>query len=195
MEATGIILAGGQSRRMGENKALLRINGQTVIERIVEKLETFVDDVIIVNNHFEDYRFLNLPMVEDRYKGMGPLAGIEAGLHASRTEKNLVVACDMPFISREWGEYLLSYLVEYQVASPIISGVLHPLFANSRKEVEKSASVSLQQNTLRMKDFFQTIHVKIVDDNEHLLPKEEMYFFNMNHFEQYQQALMMDKGV
>jgi molybdenum cofactor guanylyltransferase len=191
MEANGIILAGGQSSRMGKNKALLRLNNETMIERIVKNLETFVDDVIIVTNGFEDYRFLGLPMVEDRWKGMGPLAGIEAGLHASRTEKNLVVACDMPFISQEWGEYLLSCLDEYQAAVPKISGMLHPLFASYRKEVGQKAGVSLQENTLRMRDFFDNIHVKIVHGDERSLPKEEKYFFNMNHFEQYEQALRM----
>ena len=108
MKTTGIILAGGKSSRMGTNKALLTIDGKTVIERIVNQLEQIVDEIIVVTNPFHDYEFLQLPMVEDKWKGMGPLAGIEAGLNASTTERNLIVACDMPFISIELGKYLLS---------------------------------------------------------------------------------------
>src|SRR3954447_5197806 len=121
VNTTAIILAGGKSSRMGTNKALLDLNGRMVIEGIVEKLEKTVDEIIIVTNTFADYEFLKLPMVEDKWKDMGPLAGIEAGLNASKTEHNLIVACDMPFISVELGKYLLSCLEEeYQVVVPEI---------------------------------------------------------------------------
>ena len=89
MKTTGIILAGGKSSRMGTNKALLTINGKTVIERIVNQLDQIVDEIIVVTNQFHDYEFLQLPMVEDKWKGMGPLAGIQAGLKAATTERNL----------------------------------------------------------------------------------------------------------
>ena len=95
---------------MGKNKALLKIGGKTVIEHIAAELEKTVADLMIVTNTLEDYQFLNLPMVEDEWKGMGPLAGIHAGLKASKTDKNLVVACDMPFVSSKLGEILLGYL-------------------------------------------------------------------------------------
>ena len=71
MNTTAIILAGGKSSRMGTNKALLQLNGKTVIEGMVEKLENIVDDIIIVTNTFEDYAFLHLPMIEDKRKGYG----------------------------------------------------------------------------------------------------------------------------
>src|SRR5690606_20588107 len=106
METTGIILAGGKSSRMGRNKALLDFHGQTVIETIANELQKIVNHLIIVTNNQEDYAFLQLPMVSDKWQGIGPLAGIHAGLSISKTEKNLVVACDMPFVSREIGSYL-----------------------------------------------------------------------------------------
>ena len=144
-ENNGIILAGGQSSRMGTNKALLQLNGKTVIEGMVEKLENIVDETIIVTNHLEDYEFLHLPMIEDKRKGKGPLAGIEAGLEATKTERNLIVACDMPFISVELGQYLLSCLEEYQAAVPEISGQLHPLFAAYRKDILEAVTQSLKK--------------------------------------------------
>lgn len=71
MKATGIILVGGKSSRMGTNKALLPIGGKKVIERIAEKMEMITDHLIIVTNTFQEYEFLNLPMVADMYKGLG----------------------------------------------------------------------------------------------------------------------------
>lgn len=128
MDRTGIILAGGHSSRMGENKALLKIGGRTVIERIADQLASVSAEMIIVANNQEDYQFLGLPMVSDHWKGKGPLAGIHAGLLASNTQNNLIVACDMPFISVELGKILLKELDVRQAAVPEIKGRLHPLF-------------------------------------------------------------------
>ena len=196
MKTTGIILAGGKSSRMGTNKALLTIDGKTVIERIVNQLDQIVDEIIVVTNHFHDYEFLQLPMVEDEWKGMGPLAGIQAGLNASSTVRNLVVACDMPFISIELGKYLLTQLDQYQAAVPEISGQLHPLFAAYRKDICEAVSKSLSENQLRMRQLLHTIHVKIIE-NELLdslgISTEEIYFFNMNHREEYHKAINIIK--
>ncbi|WP_338471094.1 molybdenum cofactor guanylyltransferase [Niallia sp. XMNu-256] len=196
MKTTGIILAGGKSSRMGTNKALLTIEGKTVIERIVESLEQMVDHIIIVTNHFSDYEFLQLPMVEDKQKDMGPLAGIEAGLSASNTEKNLIVACDMPFISIDLGKYLLTLLDHYQAAVPEIDGQLHPLFAAYRKQIVPRVAQSLSEKQLRIRQLLHTIHVKIVINEELTaqgISTEHIYFFNMNHPNEYHQAMDLIK--
>ena len=165
---------------------------------MVEKLENIVDDTIIVTNTFEDYAFLHLPMIEDKRKGKGPLAGMEAGLAATQTERNLIVACDMPFISVELGQYLLSCLGEYQAAVPEISGQLHPLFAAYRKDVNEAVTQSLEENQLRIRHFLHNIHVKIV--KKELLQSleidnEELYFFNMNNPDEYHKASNMLKDI
>jgi molybdenum cofactor guanylyltransferase len=196
LKTTGIILAGGKSSRMGANKALLKIGDKTVIERIVHQLNRIVDEIIVVTNHFQDYEFLQLPMVEDNWKGMGPLAGIEAGLNASSTERNLVVACDMPFISIDLGKYLLTTLAQYQAAVPEISGQLHPLFAAYRKDMCEAVSKSLNENQLRIKQLLHTIHVKIIKNellNSLGISTEEIYFFNMNHPNEYHKAINIIK--
>jgi molybdenum cofactor guanylyltransferase len=196
MKITGIILAGGKSSRMGTNKALLTIEGKTVIERIVDQLDQIVDEIIVVTNHFHDYEFLQLPMAEDKRKGMGPLAGIEAGLNASTTERNLVVACDMPFISIDLGKYLLTLLDQYQAAVPENSGQLHPLFAAYRKDVLEAVSKSLNENQLRIRQLLQTIHVKIIKSellDSLAISTEEIYFFNMNHPNEYHEAINIIK--
>ncbi|WP_077215125.1 molybdenum cofactor guanylyltransferase [Bacillus dakarensis] len=197
MQTTGIILAGGKSTRMGTNKALLDINGKKVIERIIDELRHNVNNMIIVTNSFEDYKFLQLPMVKDRYKGMGPLAGIHAGLSASDTERNLIVACDMPFVSPALGTLLLEELSEYQAVVPEIEGQLHPLFAAYRKDVQEEIEEALKREQLRIRSFFDRIHVKILTETQlenlgyHFNSTD---FYNMNHPEEYHQAKNMSKG-
>ncbi|MFO1442160.1 molybdenum cofactor guanylyltransferase [Bacillus sp. Bva_UNVM-123] len=194
MTATGIINAGGKSSRMGTNKALLKIGEKTVIEQIADELKKVVSSIIIVTNTPSEYEFLGLPIVEDKWKGMGPLAGIHAGLNATKTDKNLVVACDMPFISSELGAVLLNYLHDYQAAVPQISGQLHPLFAAYRKDVKEEINNSLQNEQLRIRYFLQHVQAKIVtedDLNELKFPFQASHFFNMNHPEEFEEALTL----
>jgi molybdopterin-guanine dinucleotide biosynthesis protein A len=97
---TGIVLAGGKSSRMGRNKALLELDGRPLIERVLESLDPFTDDRLIVTNAPEEYAHLGVTMCSDRILGQGPLSGIHAGLLAASGTLNFVVACDLPFISR-----------------------------------------------------------------------------------------------
>jgi molybdopterin-guanine dinucleotide biosynthesis protein A len=200
VKTTGIILAGGKSSRMGTNKALLDLNGRKVIEGIGETLANITDEMIVVTNTFEEFEFLQLPMVADNWKGgMGPLAGIEAGLAASKTEHNLIVACDMPFISVELGRFLLSCLHESQAAVPQIEETRHPLFAAYRREVLGEVRKSLEKRELGIWRFLRNVAVKTVTKDELTslgLPNEERYFFNMNNHEHYQKAIQFinDKG-
>ena len=97
----GIVLAGGQSRRMGTPKALLRLtpDGPTLIERALAALDAVAAEAIIVTNTPDAFAHLGRRMVGDAMPGGGPLAGIHAGLSASAHAHCLVVACDMPFLN------------------------------------------------------------------------------------------------
>jgi molybdopterin-guanine dinucleotide biosynthesis protein A len=98
---SGVILAGGASRRMGRNKALLELEGRPLIALIVERLRPVVDEVIVVADDTACYAPFADRCVPDVYRGVGTLGGIHAGLEAARHELVLVVACDMPFLKRE----------------------------------------------------------------------------------------------
>lgn len=191
LKTTAIILAGGKSSRMGTNKALLPLNGKTVIEGIVASLDKIADNLLIVTNTFTDYEFLHLPMIEDKRKEMGPLAGIEAGLSATESERNLFVACDMPFISVELGSYLLSCLEDHQAAVLEVSGTLHPLFGAYRKETLGAVSKSLDEGQLRIRHFLNSIQTKVVQNKELEslgYSESEIYVFNMNNPDEYEEA-------
>jgi molybdopterin-guanine dinucleotide biosynthesis protein A len=191
MKAAAIILAGGKSSRMGTNKALLKINEKTNIERIINHLKLLFDDLILVTNDVGQYDFLEVQMVPDQYPGMGPLAGVHAGLNASNYDVNLVVACDMPFISGELAEALISNTSNYDAVIPVINGKQHPLFAVYQKRVAKSVEERLQSGHLRMKHLLDDLNVLYVTEKEleTYSPIElEKVFFNMNHPEEYVEA-------
>ena len=97
---TGLILAGGASRRFGADKARAAVEGRTMIARVFEAVSAVTEEVLVsVREGGEDYGLPGVRVVEDAVPGAGPLAGLEAGLRACRTPWLLVVACDMPFLT------------------------------------------------------------------------------------------------
>lgn len=189
VKAAAIILSGGKSSRMGTNKALLKVSGQTNIERIVHELEKFFHPLILVTNEPESYRFLALPSVMDQYPGMGPLAGIHAGLTASGEEVNAIVACDMPFVSGELLWALAEKIGRYDAVVPVIFGQQHPLFAVFKKNIAQTAAESIKKGQLRMKDLLGHLNVLYVTEED--LPAGldvTQIFYNMNHPNEYEEA-------
>lgn len=114
-DITGIILAGGKSTRMGNNKSLLKIGELTVIERVVDLIKPMFGKLILITNTPDEYSFLDLEMHQDVYKNAGPLAGIHSGLVHSTTEKNFIISCDMPLMTRE----VITFLLDYTTKRPI----------------------------------------------------------------------------
>ncbi|MBZ0203682.1 MAG: molybdenum cofactor guanylyltransferase [Ignavibacteria bacterium] len=100
---------------MGANKALLPLNGKTIIEHIASLAKSIFANVILITNHPEEYSFLGLDMFKDIYQGKGPLAGIHSGLNNSKTEKNFILSCDIPLINKEIIEFLLKYNTTHPV--------------------------------------------------------------------------------
>jgi molybdopterin-guanine dinucleotide biosynthesis protein A len=96
---TVCIQAGGQSSRMGEDKALKTFLGRPLIQRVVERLAPIADEVIVTTNRPEDYRFLDVPLFPDLKPGRGALGGLYTALASASQPIVAVVACDMPFAS------------------------------------------------------------------------------------------------
>ena len=107
-EMTGAVLAGGRSRRMGTNKALLRIDGATIIRRVVRTLTKAFDDVIIIANDPAPYSFPGVRIYPDIHIGTGSLGGLYTALVKSRSDHTFVTACDMPFLDIDCINRLLS---------------------------------------------------------------------------------------
>jgi molybdopterin-guanine dinucleotide biosynthesis protein A len=95
------IQAGGESRRMGSDKALLPFLGQPLILRLLHRLAWIADEVLVTSNQPESYRFLGLTPIPDLLPGLGALGGLYTALSAATKPYAAVVACDMPFASPE----------------------------------------------------------------------------------------------
>src|SRR5512138_157021 len=96
-----VIQAGGQSTRMGENKALKPFLGRPLIQRVLDRLAPVADELIVTTNQPADFSFLRLPLVPDLKPGRGPLGGLFTALASAHHDRVGVVACDMPFCSAE----------------------------------------------------------------------------------------------
>src|SRR5690606_13231881 len=129
-------------------------------------------------------------IVQDIYPGLGPLSGIHAGLTASSTELNLVVACDMPFVTLEIAEHLLSQSTGYAAVIPRFEGQNQPLFGVYTKLSLDILEHCLQEQILRVNLFLKKLKVNYLAEDD--LPTNhdlERVFFNMNHPEEYAQVL------
>lgn len=159
---TGVILAGGQSSRMGSNKALLPYRGGRFIESIYQTLTSLFDDVLLVTNTPDQYGFLPCRMVADRYRDMGALAGLHAGLYHSRTSSIFAVACDMPYLN----ETLIRTLVARRGQSDVVIAEsphgLEPLHAVYSKSCLLPMEQSLGSGKRRIVSFFPGVRVHTV---------------------------------
>lgn len=95
-QATAVILAGGKSSRMGEDKSLIRLGGFTLLERLASQLRPLVAEVLISSNEPASHSFLGLPLVPDERPDCGPVMGILSCLSAARFEKVFFTPCDVP---------------------------------------------------------------------------------------------------
>lgn len=110
---TAIILAGGKSSRMGFDKQFIRLQDRYLVEVLAERLERIFPEIIIVTGRPEAYAKDRYRIIEDRVRGFGPLAGIHAGLLNSGSMHNYVIACDMPFIRRDYVEYMMDLIRQH----------------------------------------------------------------------------------
>ncbi len=109
---TGVILAGGKSRRMGQNKALLRLGNDTLIGHVIRCMRSITDELLLITNSPDEYAHLDIDMHGDIIPNAGALGGIHAGLTYALHEEVLCVGCDSPFLMPNLLTYLVSVLGE-----------------------------------------------------------------------------------
>ncbi|MGC5774480.1 molybdenum cofactor guanylyltransferase [Paenibacillus pabuli] len=172
MEWTGIILAGGLSRRMGSNKALLDWNGSSVLEQVIQAMSPAVQQVIVsTGTSSAAYQVLayDCVHVEDDYPGKGPLAGLHAALKASETDWNLVSACDMPLLKPSFFEGIKKLIEsdeEHHAIVPRLAGRIHPLAGAYHRYVLPELEQCLIHNRLKVTQWLEEIGCRYVDVDE-----------------------------
>lgn len=187
---TGVILAGGKSRRMGQNKALMYLGEQRLIDRVAQVMRVVCDDILLVTNIPAVYADLGLPMVQDILPEKGALGGIYSALYHAAPASCLVVACDMPFLQASVLRYLMAQARDYDVVVPDIHGEYQPLHALYRQTCAAPIWQRMTSNRLKITDFFPEVRVRTVTARE-LQPFDPdlLVFQNINTPEDFQRAL------
>ena len=181
-EATGIILAGGQSRRMnGQDKAQLVIETRALIEHKVERLREWFAEVLIVCRRGRRHDYPGTKIVFDEQKGHGPLMGLYSGLKASGYESNLVTACDMPFDNYQLVRLLMRAAPESDIIVPVINGYREPMPAVYHKNVLPAIKQSLDAGQRKMASFYERLNVREMAEEEiKTVDPELLSFLNVN---------------
>jgi len=200
---TGIILAGGKSTRIRTNKALLKIpsseagvEDKTFIRIIVEKLRKIFNEIIIVTNNPEQHKSLAVKMVKDIIPDKGSLGGLYSGLVHSETSHSFVVAVDMPFLNLELVKYMKQFCARYDVIVPKIQGTYEPLHSIYSRDCIPYIEKQLQDNNLRIIEFFPEVRVKEIKETFiRKFDPELLSFFNINTQEDYQKALKLSSKI
>jgi FdhD protein len=157
---SGVILAGGKSRRMGGSpKALLSFGGRPLIEHIAETLRSVLPDCLVVTNTPELYASIGLPMVSDVFPEGGSLGGIYSGLRAAAGDAALCVACDMPFLSAPLVAHLAGRAAEADVVVPEAGGELQTLHAVYGKACLPAMERRLRAGQLKIASVFDDVRV------------------------------------
>jgi molybdenum cofactor guanylyltransferase len=129
-EVTGVLLAGGKSRRMGEDKRYLLVGERTMLERTLEILQAVFEQVmIVIAQDSPSLEGMASPVVRDLIPDCGSLGGLYTGLKQAATEHVFVVACDMPFLNPLVIRYLVNRRMQADMVIAKLSNGLHPMHA------------------------------------------------------------------
>jgi molybdopterin-guanine dinucleotide biosynthesis protein A len=195
LNMTGIILSGGENRRMGTDKAFLTLAGKPIIEHILSVLREVCKRVIIVTNSPERYASYDALVIPDAMDLRGPLTGIYSGLSRSDEEYNFVAACDMPFLNAKLISYIGGQALGYDVTLPCVGGLVEPLHAVYRRGVLTRIESRLRRDRRDIRGILEGANVRYITEEEiDRFDPERRSFRNLNTRSEYEEVLCSDWG-
>ncbi|MBW4056999.1 MAG: molybdenum cofactor guanylyltransferase [Proteobacteria bacterium] len=194
---TGVILAGGASRRMGMNKSFLKIGERLFIERVYSIMAMLFRDIIMVTNTPELYEFISCRTVADIYSGAGPIAGLHAGLRASCTDRIFAAACDMPFLNAALIRLICQNFEGYDAVVPLnCSGFREPLHALYAKSALNAMQQVIELGDKSIMNLLDRLKTKqIANDTFHSIHGADESFRNLNTPEEFSEVTKLMRGV
>src|ERR1700682_5778225 len=175
-----VILAGGLSRRMGRDKASLPAGDGTLIEHLARRLAPVVDETIVAGGS-DRPPLAGVRMVDDLYPGLGPLAGIQAGLRAARSPRVWVVRCDLPDVDPALASLLLGLAGEVDAVVPRIDSEPQGVCAIYDRALESRIDGLLAAGERRVKMLLAASNVRYVTTDElRVVDPELRSFRNIN---------------
>jgi molybdopterin-guanine dinucleotide biosynthesis protein A len=187
-QTSAIILAGGRGERLaGQDKAVLLLDGETLLERAYRRVAALADDVVIVLRPDQELApplvaaLSRAVIVHDLPGYTGVLAGMAAGLEAAQHEWSLLVACDMPFVQASLVRYMWSLREGSDVVVPRLEVGLEPLHALYHRRCLSALHDALAQKRRRVISFYEPLQVRYVDEGEIArFDPRRLSFFNIN---------------
>ncbi len=165
-DVTGVLLAGGKSLRMGQDKALLEFNGQPLFQHSLDLLKQFFNTVMIAGDR-PDLATADIPAIPDTYPGSA-LGGLYTGLQKAQTDWIFVAPCDMPYPNARMVALLLQHRHGVDAVVPRTKDGYEPVFALYHKSCLVQMEHMLQKNQYRIYDFYQRIQIYALDPQQHL---------------------------
>ena len=177
---------------MGSDKAWLELGGRSMISYVMGALKPAVTEVAIIANT-ADYHVLGVPIVPDINSGIGPIEALRAAMAASRYDRLVLVGCDLPFVTTELFQYLLSKAERYATVVPLgADGMQEPLCAVYSRQSLSEVERMIESGQFKISPLFERIDTLFVEFEELSgLSGSELFFENINTPEQYQRALAL----
>lgn len=158
---TGIVIAGGKSSRMGQNKALIKYRGIRLIDNAIEILKNFTDSIIVSSN--EGLTGVKYPIKADEFNNLGPIGGLYSCLLASETDCNIIIPCDVPNISVNLYKELLADCEKFDAVIPVLpDGKYEPLVACYNKSIIPLVEGAIRAIDYKMVNLINKANVKFV---------------------------------
>jgi molybdopterin-guanine dinucleotide biosynthesis protein A len=185
MSQSCIILAGGKSVRLGRDKISERIDNSSLLELVISHVESLVSEIIIVVAQERSFPQVEshqkIKKVSDFYPGNGSLGGIHAGLVASSSFYNLVVAADMPFLNPPLLRYIFEVSDGFDFVLPRIETFFEPLHAVYSKNCIEPAESIIKRGRKAIIGLFDYVRVRYVEAEEiDRFDPKRLSFFNIN---------------
>ena len=182
---SGIVLAGGQSRRLGRDKALEPVQGQPLIQRVIQRVrQVSCETVVVVADQSRGDALpldVDTRIALDIYPGGGSLGGIFSGLSAAQEDWGVVVACDMPFLNLALLRYLAGLREDADAVVPVLEGRPEPTHSLYSKACLPHIEARLKANDLKISGFFDDVRVTYVpEDDIARFDPDYLSFFNIN---------------
>lgn len=192
-DTTFAILAGGASSRMGQDKALLPMRGEPLIQRVLERGRALTRHLLVITNRPEAYQFLQVPLSPDMVKIKGPLTGLYTALSLAQTPYVVLAGCDMPFINMALIAFQLQLLDQngYDLVIPNHEDILEPLHAVYRRGVcLEAVKTALEKGERSLITWHDRICVREVEEKYlRRFDPELLCFMNLNTPQEYQGML------
>jgi molybdenum cofactor guanylyltransferase len=178
---SGIILSGGKSVRMGEDKAFIQVDGVPIISRIYDLFKELFQEVIIVTNQREFFKNFDSKICQDLIPDKGALGGLYTGLFFSSFQYSFCVACDMPFIKKSLIQYLIKNIQDDDVVVPRTKDGFQPLHAIYSKSCLNPIKRIIDEGKYKIIDFYRMVRLRIVEEHDFLsLDPFRESFINVN---------------